>query len=255
MRAPKVNVSASRGKSKTGKASRTSMKALVSKCIVSQRRSIFRSLKIGVKRRRMMQGMSRRSPGSNWKPTIPRNASVAGVKRSMTLKPLQKKTRGAGLTRKRSKRSIEKITSKELSTTAPTTFVNMKGGSCSTCSIGVATETKSNTCVATLYQHAALLESEFSKKRYIFVMGFVNNLPLEESPLTKAALRPEACGPVIDPLRIPLLLATSQTSLARSEPGQLSRFPALEPTSDSAKLKCFPLPSSSGAKLGQGDVE
>mmetsp|Transcript_34469 Transcript_34469/g.107304 ORF Transcript_34469/g.107304 Transcript_34469/m.107304 type:complete len:314 (+) Transcript_34469:794-1735(+) len=184
MSVAKRSVITSSGNSKTGKASKTSLKAFANRCMVPHRRSIFSNLTIGMKQSRMTAGAPSGSSRGIAKPTAARSVKAAGIIRSRRLHTLQKNILGAGLTKTRASSSTVNRTSKAVSINAAAT-PDMTGGS-TNCSKGVATDTKRSVCIVILYHHAPRDDSESSRRRYMAISGLFRSRPFDEYLLTVA---------------------------------------------------------------------
>mmetsp|Transcript_84207 Transcript_84207/g.238921 ORF Transcript_84207/g.238921 Transcript_84207/m.238921 type:complete len:342 (-) Transcript_84207:186-1211(-) len=178
----KLSVSTKRGNSRTGNASKTSMKAFVRRWIVSQRRSSFRSLTTGTTHSSTKPTRLSTFPRGKPKPAATRRARVTRLAMSMRLKVLCRKTRRAGFTTKRVETSAMNISSKHISSTAA--WVPRRGCPSTVCARGSATDARIRHCMKLPYQSPARLESGSSKNRNTFTKPAPSLRPWVECALS-----------------------------------------------------------------------
>mmetsp|Transcript_55170 Transcript_55170/g.176814 ORF Transcript_55170/g.176814 Transcript_55170/m.176814 type:complete len:245 (+) Transcript_55170:630-1364(+) len=179
IRVAKSSVRTSRGKRRMGIASKTSMKALVSKCTFSQRRSSFSSRTTGRKQSRATRGKAYApTEASSTKPTDARRARANAAARSIILKGLRKNNSGAGLTQSRRSVSRAKSESKVVSIAAA------HSADISVCSVictrDTKTEASTSSGMSREYHSASRLESLSSRKMWIRSARTLSGRPCEE---------------------------------------------------------------------------
>mmetsp|Transcript_76527 Transcript_76527/g.224622 ORF Transcript_76527/g.224622 Transcript_76527/m.224622 type:complete len:201 (+) Transcript_76527:560-1162(+) len=168
------------GKSSTGSASSTSLKAFVSRCTFSQRLSNFRDLMTGKKHKSktVIALLSTCTGCSKTKPIQTRTGRAAAARTSMRFNGRKKKLFGVGFTASLSSTSNKKMLSKVVSITAAT--MPYRKVSSTICRRQVTTDAMTTSGHRRAYHRAGREDSPSSRKRCMDSAKQLNRRPLEE---------------------------------------------------------------------------